>query len=135
MAIFNSTNPNQQEDQFYCLMGNEDFIDDNGFPRSYSHTDNTVAKIVFNKKPKHFIDTNKRSYGKYYIKLDPNSKIFNPKKILSSIEEKNSLNFINSVCKKEWAFQEVTPQIFQKYIMFLKTQNLSWLKDAQRDLK
>jgi hypothetical protein len=95
---------------------------------------NAVAKIIFSKKPKHFTD-NDKSYGRYYIKLDPNSKIFNPKKILSSIEEKNSLSFINNICKSEWDFKEVTPQVFQKYITFLKTKNLSWLKDAQRDLK
>lgn len=135
MAIFNNAQINTQDDKFYCLAGYEDYIDSEGYPRSHHINDNTVAKIVFSKKPKHFADTANKSYGRYYIKLDPNSKIFNPKKILSSIEEKNSLNFINNVCKNEWSFQEVTPQIFQKYITFLKTQNLSWLKDAQRDLK
>lgn len=135
MALFKNNQTNNQEDKFYCLSGYEDYLDDEGYPRLQKDSENTSAKIVFSKKPKHFADTATKSYGRYYIKLDPNSKVFNPKKILSPIEEKNSLSFINSVCKNEWSFQEVTPQIFQKYIRFLKTQNLSWLKDAQRDLK
>jgi len=135
MAIFNTKQSDNSNDKFYCLSGSEDYVDQDGYPRLYDeHMENAVAKVVFSKKPKHFEDTNK-SYGRYYIKLDPNSKIFNPKKILSPIEEKNSLSFINLVCKTEWVFREVTPQIFQKYITFLKTKNLSWLKDAQRDLK
>lgn len=135
MAIFNSSRSNSNNDRFYCLAGSEDFVDDDGFPRvEENNISNIMAKVVFSKKPKHFEDSNK-SYARYYIKLDPNSKIFNPKKILSSIEEKNSLSFVNSICKTEWEFREVTPQIFQKYITFLRTQNLSWLKDAQRDLR
>lgn len=134
MAIFNSQTSIISENKFYCLLGNEDYIDDDGFPRSKLEDNKVTAKIIFSKKTKHFADSHK-SYGRYYIKLDPNSKIFNPKQILSSVKDKDSLNFINNVCKNEWAFKEVTPQIFQKYIMFLKTKNLSWLKDAQRDLK
>lgn len=135
MAIFNTNTTQSNDDKFYCLLGSEDYIDDEGFPRLLDENmNNAVAKVIFSKKSKHFTEPHK-SYGRYYIKLDPNSKIFNPKKILSSIEEKSSMSFINTVCKNEWDFKEVTPQVFQKYITFLKTKNLSWLKDAQRDLK
>lgn len=135
MAIFSSKTNNNSEDKFFCLSGDEDYIDEDGMPRLYNDSaSSVVAKIVFSKKPKHFTES-KQTHPRYYIKLDPNSKIFNPKKILSSIEEKNSLDFLNKVCKNTWEFKEVTPQVFQKYLMFLKTQNLSWLKDAQRDLK
>lgn len=133
MAIFNSEISSINEDKFYTLLGSHDFIDNEGFPR-LSDSDGAVAKIIFSKKPKHFENLSK-VYPRYYIKLDPNSKIFNPKKILSSIEEKDSLSFINNICKTNWEFKEVTSQIFQKYITFLKTKNISWLKDAQRDLK
>lgn len=134
MAIFNNSFSNNQENKFYCLIGNEDFLDNEGFPRKNSDNENVVAKIIYSKKSKHFADSQK-SFGRYYIKLDPNSKIFNPKKILSSVQERNSLDFINNICKTDWSFKEVTPQIFQKYIMFLKTKNISWIKDAQRDIK
>jgi hypothetical protein len=134
MAIFNNTFINNQENKFYCLSGYEDFLDKEGFPRKNDDSQNVVAKIVYSKKPKHFADSVK-SFGRYYIKLDPNSKIFNPKKILSSVQEKNSLDFINNICKTDWSFKEVTPQVFQKYIMFLKTKNISWIKDAQRDIR
>jgi len=134
MAIFNSESSKLQNNKFYCLLGNEDYIDEEGFPRCNVDNQEVSAKIVFSKKSKHFADTD-RIYGRYYIKLDPNSKIFNPKPILSSIKDKDSLNFINNVCKNDWVFKEVTPQIFQKYITFLKTKNLSWLKEAQRELR
>lgn len=134
MAIFNATNTQTDENKFFCLSGYEEFLDKDGFPcLSDENAENVVAKIIHSKKPRHFDNT--RAYPRYYIKLDPNSKIFNPKPTLSTVQDKNSLDFINATCKQQWNFQEVTPQIFQKYIMFLKTKNLSWLKDAQRDLK
>lgn len=132
MAIFHNTTDTSQ-DKFYCLSGYEDFFDEDGFPRSKSDSNiNIVAKILYNRKSKDF--TNSRQYGKFYIKLDPNDKLFNPKQILSSVSDKASLDFINNTCKKNWNFKEVTPQVFQKYINFLKTKNLAWLKEAQRDL-
>jgi hypothetical protein len=134
MTIFNSQKTDLKEDEFYCLLGNEDYLDQMGFPRANNENENVVAKVIFSKKTKHFSDSHK-TYGRYYIKLDPNSKIFNPKQIFSSVKDKESLSFINNICKNEWNFKEVTPQIFQKYITFLRTKNLSWLKDAQRDLR
>lgn len=135
MAIFNTKNSISEENKFFCLSGSEDFIDSDGFPRVKNEdSDTIVAKVIFSKKPKHFEDSIK-SHPRYYIKLDPNSKLFNPKPILSTVKNKDTLDFINNTCKQHWEFKEVTPQIFQKYITFLKTKNLSWLKDAQRDLK
>jgi hypothetical protein len=135
MAIFKSYQINNETNKYFCLSGQEDFLDEDGNPRIENEdSDIVVAKTIFSKKPKHFADSD-RSYARYYIKLDPNSKIFNPKKILSSIENKDPLSFIKNICKEGWSFKEVTPQTFQKYLMFLKTKQISWLKEAQRDLQ
>lgn len=132
MTIFQN-NTQQHEDKFFAIIGHEDYLDADGSPRvNDASSPKVAAKMVFSKKSKHF--SSNKSYARYYIKIDPNDNLFNPRKIHSSITDKKNFNFINEVCKDSWIFKEVTPQIFNKYITFLKTHNLAWLKEAQRDL-
>ena len=35
--------------------------------------------------------------------------------------------------RPEWQFKETTKQVFDKYINFLKTKNVAWLNNAERD--
>jgi hypothetical protein len=35
--------------------------------------------------------------------------------------------------RPEWEFKETTKQVFDKYINFLKTKNVAWLNNAERD--
>ncbi len=131
--IFNTTS-NESKELLYGLMGQEDFIDDNGDPRIQDpSSDKIAAKCIQNKKPKHF--TNSDNHYSFFIKATPNVELYNPVQLLSPIENKRQYNFIDGVCKDKWSFKEVSKITFDKYVMFLKTKNLSWLKDAQRDLK
>jgi hypothetical protein len=121
-------------EQFYCLFGLEDFIDAEGCPRIRDADSPQIsAKKIQNKKPKHFNSTSQ--YFRYYIKCDPNNKLFNPIKIYSSVSNKPKSKFVDKVCKSEWSFKEVDKFIFDKYIQFLLTKNISWLKEAERDSK
>jgi hypothetical protein len=131
--IFNPKNQTPTE-QLYCLIGQEDFIDDDGFPRiNDPESDNVVAKSVQNKKGKNM--TSSQNYCTYFVRISPNLELYNPINRLSPIKDKRKYNFIDSICKETWTFKEVNKQIFDKYLTFLKTKNLSWLKDAERELK
>lgn len=132
-SIFRMTKTDNIETKLYCLKGCEDFIDDEGYARSNNETSqDVVAKSVKNKKSKHFGNKNNAAY---YIKSNPSLQLYNPIEYACPVKDKDKYNFINSTCKETWSFREVTPQIFDKYITFLNTKNISWLKAAERELK
>ena len=128
-----TTNSISDESKFFCLKGLEDFIDEDGFARTSKDSEKVSAKIISNKKPKHFNSLN--NYLSYYIKTNPSMEIFNPIELLCPVKDKDNYNFINAKCKNWWSFRLVTKQTFDKYITFLNTKNLSWLKAAERELK
>ena len=131
--IFN-TRPDNVAPKFYCLKGQEDFLDDDGMPRlNNDEPEKVAAKCIQNKRPKHF--RYKNANYKYYIRMTPNNDIFNPIEILSPIKEKRNFNFIDSTCKQPWAFAEVNENIFNKYVQFLTTHNIALLKEVNRELK
>jgi hypothetical protein len=133
MSIFQINNSNI-ESCYYTLIGEEDFIDEDGYPRiSSSESQLIVAKKTNNKKHKNINVTN--NYFSFYLLLSPNNIIFNPTKLYSPIKNKTQFHFIDDICKGSWSFKEVSQYTFDKYLTFLRTKNLAWYKDAQRDLK
>ena len=131
--IFNSK-PSDISEMFYCLKGKEDFVDSDGNPRvSDKDSDTIAAKCIQNKKSKSF-QAASNNYS-YYIRTTPNAALFNPIEKLSPIKDKRQFDFIDSTCKDKWMFVEVGKTTFDKYIKFLVTKNISWLKEAKRDLK
>ena len=129
---FNS-NTSNAEPQLFCMKGHEYFIDNEGYARLLSSDSNNVcAKILSNKKSK---TLNSCNHNAYYVKINSNIKLYNPVEHHSVVKDKNQYNFINSVCKNQFIFKEVNQQIFQKYLQFLNTKNIAWLKEAERDIK
>jgi hypothetical protein len=123
------------ESFYYTLIGDEDFLDEYGNPAKKSLDNSVCAKAVKNKPPKAFqSNTLNNSAGfSYYIKASPNRVLHNPVSLYSTNSSKPS--FIDSVCKKDKAFIEVNKAIFDKYLTFLKTKNIQWLTEAQREIK
>lgn len=132
--IFSSNSHNTSNDQYYCLLGKEDYIDNNGNPRINNINDERiVAKAVRSKKPKHFSDTN--IHYRFFVKMNPNLEVFDPIEYHSSIKDKTLFSHVNQVCKQTWEFREVDKSIFDKYLLFLKTQNIQTLRDIERQIK
>jgi hypothetical protein len=123
------------ETKYYCFFGKEDYIDEEGFARAKnSENQEIIAKAVSNKKPKHFSDNIK--HYRYYVKMSPNMELFNPISLYStSSNNKQEFSHINRICKDSWIFKEVDKNIFDKYLLFLKTKNMQTFKDIQRQLK
>ena len=131
--IFHSQNTNVEE-QYFCLAGQEDFLDENGFPRVSNKDDGRVAaKIAMNKRPKQV--TANQIYKSYFIKVNPALNVYNPVQHLIFVKDKNTNQFINAVCKNEWTFIEVDINLFNKYLYFLQTGNSKLIKNIERDLK
>jgi hypothetical protein len=125
----------EQKTALYCLIGNEDFIDDNGNPRISSEDNPKImAKAIPNKPSKHMGTADKMQL-RFYIRTKQNDIIYNPVTIASSVKDKEAFDFINNTCKGGVSFKEVPQSVFDKYISFLKTKNIRWLNAAQRELK
>lgn len=119
---------------YYTLKGREDFLDNEGNPRTNDpQSPHIVAKCIRNKKSKHFQQD--IYYYSFYIRSTPNDSLYNPIDNYSAIQDKRQFEFIDKVCKEKWTFKEVSRVTFKKYLEFLKTKQTSWLKDAERDLK
>ena len=107
------------EDEYFTVSGLEDYLDINNNPRVTSLEDNKIlAKKV----------TREDNSTKYSIKIDSNGKIYNP---VSMYVDKES--FLDKVCRVSEKFKEVNFKIFNMYIHFLRTKNLAWINNAERE--
>ena len=130
-------NNNDKKNIFYTLNGNHDLLDDSGDPLvTDESSDKIFAKAIYSRRSreiKSISGSHQLSY-RYYILMSPDRIPYNPKHNFS-VTEQNSLSFVDEKCKSGWSFEEVPKNIFDKYINFLRTQNIKWLKETQRELK
>jgi hypothetical protein len=119
--------------RFYTIVGHEDFLDENGYPRINNETDFVLAKAIQNKKPRQL--TNKNFQYRYYVKTNPLKILYNPIEI-HSVQDNNKHEYshLHKTYKNEWVLTEVTESVFNKYKEFLKTKSLNWLKAAQQEI-
>lgn len=111
----------ETKEEFFTLVGKEEFIDDNNNPRltNENNTDIYAKRIL----------RDDGSY-RYSIRLSDSGKLFNP---LSIYDDKKNKNFIERVCRSSDKFRNVNGQAFDLYLSFLKTKNLAWLNNAERE--
>jgi|TARA_R100001163_G_scaffold12639_1_gene11827 hypothetical protein len=106
----------------FTIFGKHSSSDDDGYPRLPSEEQdhhNAYAKRV--------------SVGnriKYYVKRGRYGRLYNPIGLYSEGTAKKQLRHAG---RPEWQFKEATEQVFDKYIKFLKTKNVAWLNNAERD--
>lgn len=121
------------ETQYYTLMGSEDHLDDNGYPKVNKDNDKTYAKKIKSKKSK--LVSDKNITFRFYIKTDPNNNIINPIVLFSDKNhDTRSNDRLNKTCKQTEQYKEVSESIFNQYLEFLKTKNSKWLNAAQREV-
>lgn len=132
MENFRISKNENVESKFYTLKEYQDFQDNEGYPRNNSESQHTFAKAVKDRPSKHLNQV--ENFYSFYIKTDPNKKVFDPR-TRYSIDPKIPKNFLNSVCKSNLQFTKVTQQMFNDYISFLKTENSKWLAHVQREIK
>jgi hypothetical protein len=107
-------------EHYYCIFGEHDFIDDQNNPRMNKESPKTLAK---------YIDGEISS--RYFIKVGTHGRIYNP---IGMYSEGNESRFLAKIGKNEWSFKSVNKDIFDKYVNFLRTKNIAWLNNAERDM-
>lgn len=67
---------------------------------------------------------------RYFIKQNSSRQFFNP---INSMGENNNRNKIRKLSPDRWDFREVGYKVFMHYLNFLKTHNVAWLKNCERE--
>jgi hypothetical protein len=106
------------ENCYYCIFGQEDYIDTDNNPRLKKEDEKTLAKKIV-----------AGDGYKLYIKIDENKKIINP----FSIYDEQYKHIENLKKFKTPSYKLVGVKAFDYYLRFLKTKNLSWLHNAERE--
>ena len=110
-------NPIKLNNEYYVLLGNEDFVDENNNLRSTEDCEKVLAKKIY------------RDNGsqKLMIKCDSYNRPLNPENQITS-------NKTVSSYKSGYKFINVSQKAFEYYIKFLQTKNQSWLLNTEREL-
>lgn len=116
----NKISTNIKNLELFTLIGQHKFLDDNKNPRVDLENDKVYAKKVI-------LDSNQ----KYYIKVGTYGKIYNP---IGLFSEGTASKFLSKIGKKAWEFKEVNSKVFDMYVNFLRTKNIAWLNNAEREL-
>lgn len=110
-----------KKNMYYCLLGKQNFIDNENNPRINTENDtNTLAKVKFkdNGQPK------------YLIRIDHNKRLYNP---LNKDETRIHNKPIDLLLPNSTSFKEVSSKVFDFYLSFLRTLNASWITHAERE--
>lgn len=111
-----------QEPKYFTLYGNHTFIDDDGNPRSdQKDNKNILAKTEFSQN----------NQQHYYLKVGAHGRIFNP---IGLYSEGKQEKFLSKIGKNEFEFRKVNQKVFDLYLNFLRTKNLAWLNNAEREM-
>tara|TARA_R110002012_G_scaffold273851_1_gene459963 strand:- start:851 stop:1231 length:381 start_codon:yes stop_codon:yes gene_type:complete len=113
---------NESSVDVFTIYGKQQFQDEKGFPRlddeNQEHADAYAKKMIVGKRTK------------YYVKRGRYGRLYNP---IGLYSEGTARKQMRHAGRPEWEFKETTKQVFDKYINFLKTKNVAWLNNAERD--
>lgn len=114
------TDDTQIEEKLFTAKSYAEFIDSDGNPRT-NQEESALAQM------------RKRADGsyRYMIKLNAQSKPFN---MLSIYGEGSHSKFLDTVCRQQHKFKTVNSNVFEMYLQFLRTENLSWLHYVEREM-
>lgn len=111
----------KRSDEYYTIVGDEDFLDEKNNPRLIEDGKKTLAKKIYTENK-----------TKYLIKINTDGRFHNPISVTS--KQINASNFLDKTCKQP-KFRNVTHETFGMYLNFLKSKNLSWLHNANRKVE
>lgn len=107
--------------RFYTLKGYEDYLDTDNNPQQKTENNQTQAKAI----PK-----SDGSY-RYFIKITGDGKPYN-----MSAEHTNVRNavLLKTIGRDQAQYKEVNSKVFAMYLNFLRTKNVSWLHNSEREM-
>lgn len=114
-----SKDKSTSEYEYYTVIGKQTYIDTNKNPRVPDQK-SALAYTKLSEQDK-----------QYYIKVGLYGKIYNP---IGLYSEGKANKFLSKVGKAEYNFTRVNQKVFDMYINFLRTKNIAWLNNAEREL-
>lgn len=114
-----SKDKNTSEYEYYTVLGKHSHIDTEKNPRVPDQK-NALAYTKLSEQDK-----------QYYIKVGLYGKIYNP---IGLYSEGRANKFLSKVGKAEYNFTRVNQKVFDMYLNFLRTKNIAWLNNAEREL-
>lgn len=106
---------------YYTLFGQHDTLDGDGNPLTTEEKRGYAYSRV----------NNSNKTETYFLKVGLYGKVFNPIGLYSEGKENK---FLSKIGKNEYNFTKVNKKIFDMYINFLRTKNLAWLNNAEREM-
>jgi len=121
-----STQKSKRSEIIYTITGKQDYLDDDIYP----------CVKMDSKKAQESIDAYamKITIGariKYYAKRGKHGRLYNPIGMFSEGTVKKRLGHAGRL---EWRFVEIGERAFQFYRDFLRTKNIAYLHNAEREL-
>ena len=105
---------------YYTIVGKQTSFDTENNPIvDYDGLDVLAKKVSLDNR------------SRFYIKIGPFGKIYNPIGIFS---EGRGNKYLKQAGKEEWPFEEVNNRVFNLYLSFLRTKNQAHLNMAEREL-
>ncbi len=125
-------NQTKQEDSkskatVYTFWGSHDFEDEEGFPL----VDVDDQEDLFSLVDAFAIKITKGNKTNFFVKRGKYGKLYNP---IGMYSEGNSRKQMRHAGRPEWRFEPTNEKIFTYYTNFLKTKNLAWLNNAEREV-
>lgn len=131
---------NENEDRLvYTLAGKHDeFVDEQGnsasegFPLLWSLEDDKHNITHAQDRPEAYAQSmNIAGRRRFYVKRSAQGSLFSPLGMYTELKHNKA---IHKAEREAYAFKEVSKKVFVQYLMFLKTKNAAWLKNAEREL-
>lgn len=109
--------------KYYTVIGQHDFMDDDKHPMLDTADDNKLMaeKITYNDGREAFC-----------VRVGTYGKLYNP---IGMYSEGRLKKYMAKFGKKEWTMKKVNPKVFEFYVSFLKTKNLAWFNNAEREME
>ena len=116
---------NKNEDKFsyvyYTIFGKHDDLDQDGNPITNDQKRGFAYKRI----------NDLDQTPQYFLKIGLYGRIFNPMGLYSEGKENK---FLSKIGKNEYNFTKVNQKVFDMYLNFLRTKNIAWLNNAEREL-
>lgn len=109
------------DNRLYTIVGQHDFLDEDGYPRLNLKDDvKPLAELSI---------TNGKTV--YFVKRSDSGRLFNPIGLYSEGQEEK---FMKHRGKNQWSLRRCNHSVFKNYINFLKTKNEAWFRNAEREI-
>lgn len=121
-AIFAINNKSKTEKNiFYTIKTHSTTIDSNGNSLLDHDSEHVYAKKL-----------HLQNRWKFFVRIDENNMLYNPYNIYGNVNSKK--NLINKSNESQVKFKETSHNLFEMYLMFLQTQNMSIYNNINREM-